>query len=433
MRGVMILGGGLAGLGCASELPGCRVFEASPHPGGRAYSFQLGGVGFDQGAHISHSRDEGFIARTDHAAGAVVRTSRSTVRNFWSGRWGTYPIQNNLHELPLADRVQALTDLVVAHAQAPASTTPAHYRAWCLAQYGEYLTRHFYDVFTSKYWRVKSEDLATDWLAGRLLPSMLPRIIQGAFGPPEESQAVFAQFRYPAQGGFYRFFEALYSSIDLHLNERAVEIDVRRKRVEFASGRSEGYEQLVSTIPLPTLVGLIKDAPVEVRESAARLRATRLLCVNLIVNRPRITDAHWFYVYDPELEPSRVSIPSNLAPQSVVEGQSAIQGEVFRLPEEPLAVDALVNKSIADLGHLLGFHPNEVVQAGHVLVPQAYIVSDHHRAAAVECILTWLAQVEITSTGLYGKWKYVWSDQAFHQGQVVGQALRDRNPGRLAG
>jgi protoporphyrinogen oxidase len=430
--GVTILGGGLAGLGCASELPGARVFEAEGHPGGHAYSHPQGGVCFDQGAHISHSRDADFVALTDRAAGDVVRMDRSVVRNYWSGRWSTYPVQNHLHELPLPDRVQALTDLVVAHAQR-AQAEPAHYRAWCLAQYGEYLTQRFYDVFTAKYWRVAAEQLATDWLAGRLLPSMLPRIVQGAFGPADESQAVFARFRYPARGGFFSFFAPLYGGLALHLNERAVEIDARRQRVAFASGRVEHYEALASSIPLPTLVGILKDVPAEVRDAASVLRATRLLCVNLVVNRPRITDAHWFYVYDHDLVPARVSVPSNLAPGSLPDGQSALQAEVFRLPEEPMPVEQLVEKVRAQLGALLGFDERDVLHTGHVLVPRAYVVSDHRRAAAVEAILGWLRQRGIWSMGLYGRWKYVWSDEAFRQGREAALAIRERLGGRLAG
>jgi protoporphyrinogen oxidase len=328
--------------------------------------------------------------------------------------------------------VRALTELV--EAQTRSAVEPADYRAWCLAQYGTYLTETFYDEFTAKYWRVPTAELATDWLGGRLLPSQLPRIVRGAFGQPDESQAVFAQFRYPARGGFFGFFEPLYRDLPVHYRERAVEIDPRRRRVAFASGRVEGYETLVSTVPLPKLVGLVKDAPAEVRAAAARLRHTQLLCVNVIVDRPRLTDCHWFYAYDREVEFSRVSVPSNLAPGSVPAGRTALQAEVFRRCDEPFDPAALAERTAAQLGDVLGFGPGEVVEAGHVVVPHAYVISDHARAVAVTAIRSWLADRGILTAGLYGRWKYIWSDEAFRQGrETAAEVLARRGLATRAG
>jgi protoporphyrinogen oxidase len=385
----------------------------------------MGGVHFDEGAHICHSKDAEFLALIARAAGAVVETARSVVRNRWQGCWHTYPVQNNLHELPLQDRVAALTGLLESHVQ-PAAGEAAHYRDWCLRNYGRFLTETFYDDFTAKYWRVAADELATDWLGGRLLPAMLPRVIQGAFAPPPESQAVFARFRYPARGGFFRFFAALYEGPEQHYGERAVEIDARRRTVRFASGRTEDYRVLASSIPLPDLVRLIKDAPRELLDLAGKLRATQLLCVNLIVDRPRLTDCHWFYVYGTECEAARVSVPSNLAPGSVKAGQTALQAEVFRRDDEPLDPAGLVERTVAQLGGMLGFCGRDVRQVGHVHAPRAYVISDRERAGAVAALLDWLDRRDILSMGLYGRWKYVWSDEAFRQGEQTAEVIRTR-------
>ncbi|MBM3463104.1 MAG: hypothetical protein FJX76_13460 [Armatimonadetes bacterium] len=120
--GVIVLGAGIAGLGCARALPGAPVFEATDHLGGHAFSHEMGGVYFDEGAHICHSRRGDFLAMILSSAGRVIETDRSVVRNYWRGRWLTYPVQDNLNELPLEDRLLALTGLVEASpARAPRS------------------------------------------------------------------------------------------------------------------------------------------------------------------------------------------------------------------------------------------------------------------------------------------------------------------------
>ena len=419
----MVLGAGLAGLGCARALPGCRVFEAKSHVGGHAYSHPLGGVAFDEGAHICHSKDDDFLRLISAAAGRVV-TVPSVVRNAWRGAWLSYPVQNHLHQLPLPLRVAALTDLVVAQTQR--GPEPADYEAWCRRQYGACLSNTFYRPFTHKYWRVGMEQLATDWLAGRLLPAQLPRIIAGAFAAQPEDQAVFARFRYPARGGFFGFFAPLYDGLRVHTNERAVEIDLRRRTVAFASGRRESYDLLASSIPLPHLLALCKDVPPALREQAARLRHTQLVCVNLIVNVPQLTDCHWFYVYDEDVAAARVSVPSNLAPGSAPAGTTALQAEVFRRDDETCDVDAIAEDAVADLARLLHFDGRDVVCAKAVHVRHAYVLGDHARAGAVARCLDWLEEHDVYSMGLYGRWQYVWSDTAFRQGEETATALRRR-------
>ena len=117
-------------------------------------------------------------------------------------------------------------------------------------------------------------------------------------------------------------------------------------------------------------------------------------------------------------------MPSNLSPDCLPAGQSALQAEVFRLPEEEFHADLLAEKVTADLGRLLGFGEGDILHRGHVVVPHAYVVSDHRRAPAVRAILAWLEERGIRSMGLYGRWKYVWSDEAFRQGRDTALALR---------
>jgi protoporphyrinogen oxidase len=430
MQGLVVLGAGLAGLGCARLHPGCRVFEAAAHAGGHAYSHLQGGVYFDQGAHISHTKDADFSRLIHGCAGDVVPVSPSVVRNVWQGRWISYPVQNHLHDLPLELRGQALTDLIAAHV-AGAGGEPENYREWCLRQYGACLTERFYDVFTAKYWRLPAHELATDWLGGRLLPSQLPRIVRGALGLPDEEQAVFARFHYPRRGGFYGFFSPLADGLNLCLNERAAEIDTEQRRIRFHSGRVEFYEHLASSIPLPTLAAITMDLPNDLREAARRLRHTRLLCVNLVVARPWLTDCHWFYCYDAALDAARVSVPSNLAPGSVPADCTALQAEVFRLPDESLVVDEIVERTVAQLGALLQFQPGELRHVGHTLAPFAYVISDHQRAPIVTALRSWYEARGVFTMGLYGRWKYVWSDEAYRQGQETARAILTRT-GRSA-
>ena len=405
-RNVVVLGAGLAGLGFARHCPGCRVFEADATPGGHARSHEFAGAWFDQGAHICHSQDGAWLKLVG-AATPLHAMTKSTV-------------QNHLFDLPKADREAALMDFLAAQ-EKYRGREPKNYEEWCRFQYGDSLVENFYRLYTAKYWHVPMAELATDWLGGRLLPSQVENIIAGAQGPVAEKQAVFRTFRYPHRGGFFAMLAQLVDGVDLRLNKRAVRVDAAERIVAFADGAAESYDALVSTIPLPELVGMIPDAPADVRAAAAKLRALRQVCVNLVVDRESLSPANWFYVYDPDIDVSRVSFPFSLSGER--NGRTAIQAEIFLPPATRPDEAALMEKALADLGRLLKFPASAVLAAEIRAYPLSYVVSDLARAAAVRRVRDWLRGRGIETAGLFGNWEYVWSDRAFAGGRALAQAL----------
>jgi len=406
-------------------LPGARVFEAKDHPGGHVYSHAVDGAFFDEGAHISHTKRPEFLKLIYEQAGDVHQIEPSIVSNYWHSLWLTYPVQNHLYELPLAKRIPALAHFVIAHITR--RRDEANYAEWCRNEYGKYLSEHFYKEFTEKYWRIPMEQLATDWLGGRLIPSVTMNIIRGAFSPRIERQASFAKFHYPARGGFFGFFKPLFDDVRIHCNQRAMEIEANAKWVVFNSGRKEHYEVLASTIPLPELVSIIKDAPPSVRDAAALLRHTKLLCVNLVIRRENLVKCHWCYIYDNDIEPARVSFPSNLSPASMKGGISTLQAEVFRRNDEEWDIDSLTENTVKQMANLFGFDAkSDLVSATPIVVPYAYVISDLNRKASVAHIRSWLRERDIFCMGLYGKWRYLWSDEAFASGVETANQIRER-------
>lgn len=420
--GVVILGAGLSGLGCIRQLPGARIYEAQAYVGGHAYSHDAGGFHFDEGAHICHSTDKKYLEMVFEAAGDVKHVASSNVVNRREGKWITYPVQNHLHELEPHERTLALTGFVTAQVER-AGLEPRHYLDWCLNQYGEFLTEQFYAIYTAKYWRTPMADLSTDWLSGRLMPSQINRVIAGAIATQSDDQAVFSAFHYPSSGGYFKFFNNLYDGLNISLDSKAVEIDLARLTVIFANGSSQDFTELVSTIPLPVLIKIIKDVPQSVKDAASLLRHTQLLCVNIVINRPRVTDLHWFYIYDQEIEASRVSVTSNLGNEPLAAEKTALQAEIFRRADETINVDQLVENTIEHLTKALNFRREEIETVKPVLVSHAYIISDLDRARSVQHVHEWLLKKGVHCAGLFGKWKFIWSDAAFHDGALAAQAV----------
>ena len=415
----LVLGAGLAGLGFARNFPGARVFEADAEPGGHARSHEFAGAWFDRGAHICHSQDPVWLELV--CAGAPLHEmTKSVVLNHKAGKWFAYPVQNHLADLPPEERDAALASFLDAQNKYRGQT-PKNYEEWCRFQYGDYLLEHFYRLYTAKYWHVPMAELATDWLGGRLLPSQVENILAGATGRQEETQAVFRRFLYPKRGGFFALAKHLYDGIDVRPNKRAVSIDAAQRRVTFADGTEEDYGALVSTIPLPQLAGMVRDIPADVVEAAEKLRALRQYCVNVVVNRENVSNANWFYAYDPEIETSRVSFPFSLS--GMRNGTTAIQAEIFVPGSARPDAEGVRDRAVADLGRLRGFSTSDVAAAEVRMYPFSYVVSDLQRAAAVRHVREWLHGRGIETAGLFGKWAYVWSDRAYADGGELAREM----------
>jgi len=420
----IILGAGLTGLGCAKNLPDSVIYEANDHPGGHVYSHEQNGICFDEGAHICHARDEEWLKLLYKQAGDVVRIEQSKVSNYWHGHWLTYPVQNHLRDLPSELRILALDNLVRAQMDNQGKT-PANYEEWCRYQYGDFLTDRFYREYTDKYWRTSMAEMGTDWLAGRLLPSQLSRIIHGSIAPHDEKQSVFSLFHYPKRGGFFSFFRGLYEGADVRLNKPAVSLDVQKRMVRFADGETTDYKNLVSTIPLTSLVRITENATASVLEAASGLRCTQLMGVNIIIKKPDLSPHHWFYIYDSDIDVSRVKVTSNVTPDSVPRGSTVLQTELFVRDDESFDVERQKEKAVRDMGRILGFDPVRDVQSvGHIIVKHAYPIPTIDRQERTEHILAWYEQQGIYPAGLFGRWKYMWSDQAFASGKAMAEKLK---------
>ncbi|HMP90918.1 MAG TPA: FAD-dependent oxidoreductase [Kiritimatiellia bacterium] len=422
-KSTIILGAGLTGLGVAKHLPGSVIYEAKEHVGGHVYSHEQSGIHYDEGAHICHARDEEWKKQLFDNAGDVVHIRQSLVSNWWHGHWLTYPVQNHLRDLPPDLRDRALNEIVHAQEQTH-SNPPANYDAWCRRQYGDFLADRFYREYTEKYWRTSMSEMDIDWLAGRLLPSQLERIKQGAFHEADEKQSVFSEFYYPARGGFFAFFEKFYRDVDVRCGHKVSGLRLKDKTITFTGGEQVHYDRCISTIPLPDLIQCMDDVPDAIRSAAKTLRHTQMLVVNMVVNKPALVPHHWFYIYDSDIDVSRVKVMSNLIPESMPSGKTVLQTEIFRRDDETLDVEPLKRKAVIDMGYILGFDSDrEVDRVDHIVVSHSYTIPTLGRQAAVDCIAEWLESKDIITAGLYGRWKYVWSDQAYAAGKEVAEKV----------
>lgn len=370
------------------------------------------------------------------------------------------------------------------------------YEDFCNANYGKYLTDNFYRLYTRKYWRRELHELSTDWVTGRLITDDPFDIVKNMIIDPNtimrESMVNSTKFKYfrPSPGGG---FEGLIQPV-LNYNARSMlptngtscGFDVENKPKEIdpiqlnstitsitiqtktnkklvaiektlagtdALGNSkvEKIKKIVSTdyvlssIPLPNLVNMItlmdgdnpKNLPPYIAAAASKLKSLTQICVNMVVHISAFSirtgpAPDWFYIYDNDIHPARVSFPQRLCSNhgtlelAKEDDWVAIQAEIFRDKsiDKDFDPNTLAKETVTQLSKLLSFDPSEEFCQYDVIVnDRSYVVSDLDRAEAAGIIIKWLEGYNIYPIGTFGQWKYMWSDVAYFSGKKAAEKV----------
>jgi UDP-galactopyranose mutase len=469
----VILGAGPTGLAAAYYLPeNTLLVEKNAHVGGCCRSINEAGFTFDHAGHIMFSNDNTVLELYDKLLGANMHWQNREAWVYSKNVHTRYPFQGALYGLPVdvikeciigavearfgklgtsvadtppkqassckttqlndccADGIQEAT-APLAFVPTLKSTQPAaqNFEDFIYQTWGAGIAKHFAIPYNRKLWAVPLKEMETSWLGGRVPLPNLEEMIEGALQPVAKPMGPNARFGYPLRGGFQALMEGFLPHLKgkLQLNTQVAAVSPSRKTVTFNNGRTVGYDQLISTMPLPALVRAIGDeAPDPIKAAAKRLRHVSVRCVNLGIGREALTEKHWIY-YPEDTVFHRIFVQGNASPHCNPEGGFGLTCEITYSPSKPLPCDGdeLIKRCIEDciaVGMIQRDDP--VIVANQVDIPYAYVVYDHARAEAVATIREWLTPYDILLAGRYSEWEYYNSDHAFLAGKRAAEAVQ---------
>ena len=230
--------------------------------------------------------------------------------------------------------------------------------------------------------------------------------------------------RYPFKGGYKSYLNFLAKDLNILLNKKVIEIDLIKKTIMFSDGSKEHFDKIVSTIPLPELIKVIKDVPVEVIEASKKLIATSAQLVSFGFNK-YIKQHLWFYIYDEDFLPSRAWSPSEKSKNNVKSGKSSIQFETYysKLKPKSLEKDQLIDHIIEKSEKFNLFKKNDIECVDFREIKYANVIFDHNRKINLKIIHDFLIKKNVEFCGRFGEWNYLWSDQAFLSGKKISKKL----------
>jgi len=426
---VIVVGGGLAGLSCALELGrDCILIEAQDRLGGLCRTDLVDGFSFDWTGHWLHARDPEMRKAIEERwlAGNLLTVARRA-RIHSEGVWTTFPYQFHLYGLPastVSECVLGFIDATMGPGGAELRGRPLRNAAeFILRDLGAGFARRFMFPYNEKLYTVSCEELSPEW-GGRFIPRpTLLDVLNGASGPAPEDVGYNATFWYPRRGGIEALPRGVAAELraEVRLGTAVRTIDLDARKVRLASGEELPYAALVLTAPLPACARLLADAPPEVRDAAARLRAVSVTVVEVGARDTGGERFHWAYFPEKKFPFYRIGSPSEVNPALAPEGFRSFAVEfahagapdVPRLMEQ--ALDGLAACGLVDR--------RTVVLSRARTIPTAYVLFDHHHARARATVQRHFERHGVQLAGRYGRWEYSSMEDALLSGRDAARNL----------
>lgn len=467
----LIVGGGPAGLSAGLHLDDADFLLADKHDraGGLCRSIVQDGFTFDYAGHIFFTPDKYVDNLFREVLGDNFHEQQRESWVYLYDAYQRYPFQGNLYGLPPAVVKECLLGVIEASRHASpamagliagngnghdgtAPPAPANFLEWSRQTFGEGITKHFMQPYNFKVWGIDPSKMSSDWIAGRVLTPSLDEVVEGALQRGRPDLGPNARFGYPLKGGCEMFVSGLARRVKarggaMTFGRTLVKVDTKKKRATFRVEEpgtkvhryeTIGYDTLFPSVPLPDLIRALPDAPDAVRKAAEGLPSTSVVCVNLGINREKVTEKHW--IYYPESQDKyifqRIFVQSNASPHTAPPGHSALIFEISHSKFKPLPVRgkrALIDACVAGLKRTdLWREGDEVVFEQVLGMPHAYIPFTPERPGQLETINAFLHARDIFPIGRFGEWKYLNQDGAILSAKRVVESVQSGATPRVA-
>jgi protoporphyrinogen oxidase len=411
---LVVLGGGITGLSLAdaASRAGARVavLEAQAEFGGLLRTVSLGGHLFDTGPHGIYSHDPEVLAWFQGLLGDDLRPIERNSYTLFRGKRVVYPLTVTaaLGAVTLTEAARIAWEAGVLRSLQGPPSPAATFEEWAIRSFGRTLYRLFFERYTEKVWGLPCRELSASWVSTHLPANSLLQVLFNRLKPQRLPIGFTRRFYYSAHG-CGRLVERLVE----RLRERSgvsLQPSVRVRRVARCSAgwrvtagdekRQEEWSAptLVSTIPVPTLLGLMEPAPPsDILVQARGLHFRNLILVLMVVDAPRLSDANWIYVPDPAVSVARISEFKNMIASMRDRPDTSVEMEFFCGPEDPLwrqrdeDLAALAREEAQRLGL---FRSSQVKEWKVVRVPHAYPLFDVHYEERMRRMHLWLGGLE---------------------------------------
>jgi len=319
-----------------------------------------------------------------------TRISRINLR----GKEIDYPLEANLWQLPITDRLDFLESIARAGCVS-GSPAPKAFDEWITWKLGDRIAEEYMLPYNRKIWSTDLNELSTYWLY-KLPDVSFRETLQSCLeGKPTGTLPAHGTFLYPKKYGYgevwRRMGETLGEKMLISTPVTSIDIENRIINDEFCA------KKIISTIPW-TVWPKVANVPESIKSRISRLR---YVSIDVDYHPENLTsNAHWIYEPDERLAYHRILCRNNFCRGS--------RGYWTETNAKRAAVQD-------------GFHYRK---------EYAYPLNTKDKPEAIVDILFWAEQNHILGLGRWGTWEHMNSDVAVAAGIAAAEQIHGNQKGR---
>ncbi len=422
----MILGAGLSGLSAAYHLKeDYALFDKEDKAGGLCRSITIDDFVFDYGPHILFPKDEYTSKLVRELLGKNFSHQQ---REAWIFHklydvYTRFPFQSHLYGLPVSVVKECILGLYETLKNV--DKKPRDYEEWILWNFGEGIAKYLMIPYAKKIWTIHPNKMNFEWVWNRVPRLSLEELLEGALHDNPKLFGFNTEFFYPLHGGIEALPHAFLSKVkNVNLKMEACKVYLKNKCVEFRNNKKVFFEKLISTLPLPEIIKYIDDVPNDVKKASLELENNSVYCVNLGIEREKISPYHYVYFYEPDFLFHRISYPMNLSKHTVPKGNSSITTETSYSKYKKIGRENIIDRVLEDLTRAKILYPDDKIIVSDVAdLKYAYVIYDKNHRKNVTKIHEFLRKNSIFPCGRFGEWEYFNMDHSLVSGKKTAEEI----------
>lgn len=390
----IIIGAGISGLTYANYTHNdYLILEKENHTGGLCNTIKQNGFVWDYSGHFFHFQDPQiaeFISKRIDQSQLLKVEKHTQIR--YKDRLIDFPFQKNIHQLSQDEFIDCLCDLFEND-----NIDVVSFKSMLYAKFGKSIAEKFLIPYNTKLYATDLDNLDADAM-GRFFPyANKDEIIRNFRQSHNESYN--GSFLYH-RGGAIEYIYALEHDIPkkkICLGEIVTSINMERHIVH-TNKRTMFYDNIISTIPLPSLLKLCKrdyDSKV--------LTWNKVLVFNLGFDGKGVDCSnHWIYFPEEKYCFYRVGFYSNIIPSD----KMSLYVEIGFKSDAEIDIEEMLRQTLFGLREAQILHDEKLISWHSVVMNPAYVHVSKSGLNEVKNQIDALAKYNIFTIGRYGSWNY---------------------------